>query len=54
MRYRTQSTEQVNNLMKNYVVKIVPVLNPDGVVHGNYRRLFSGHDLNRKWKKPSP
>lgn len=35
-----------DNLMKNYVVKIIPVLNSDGVVHGNYRTSLSGHDLN--------
>jgi murein tripeptide amidase MpaA len=44
----------VNNLRKNYIIKIIPVLNPDGVVHGNYRTSLSGHDLNRKWKKCSP
>ena len=29
------------------------MLNPDGVVNGNYRFSAAGHDLNRKWHKPS-
>ena len=28
------------------------MLNPDGVIHGNYRTSLSGHDLNRQWKNP--
>lgn len=26
---------------------IIPMINPDGVVAGNYRTSFSGRDLNR-------
>ena len=29
------------------------MLNPDGVIHGNYRCSLSGKDLNRRWKNPS-
>ena len=36
-------------LRKEFVFKIVPVLNPDGVVHGMYRCSLLGHDLNRIW-----
>lgn len=28
------------------------MLNPDGVVHGNYRRDVFGVDLNRTWAEP--
>ena len=28
------------------------MMNPDGVIHGNYRCSLSGRDLNRRWKKP--
>ena len=28
------------------------MLNPDGVINGNYRASLSGEDLNRKWKNP--
>ena len=35
------------------VFKIVPMLNIDGVVEGNYRTNLSGLDLNRYWAKTS-
>ena len=40
-------------LRKNFVFKIVPMLNPDGVVQGNYRCSLLGCDLNRKWLQPN-
>lgn len=40
-------------LRNNIVFKIVPMLNPDGVVNGNYRCSVGGLDLNRQWKSPS-
>lgn len=33
--------------------KLVPMLNPDGVINGNYRCSLAGCDLNRRWKHPS-
>ncbi len=35
-----------------YIFKIVPMLNPDGVINGNYRCSLSGQDLNRRWNMP--
>jgi len=35
-------------LRKQLVFKIVPMMNPDGVIHGNYRTSLSGSDLNRR------
>jgi len=29
------------------------MLNPDGVINGNYRTSLSGQDLNRCWGNPS-
>jgi len=29
------------------------MMNPDGVIHGNYRTDLHGHDINRSWKAPS-
>jgi cytosolic carboxypeptidase protein 2/3 len=29
------------------------MLNPDGVINGNYRCSLAGCDLNRRWKHPS-
>ena len=48
------SQEEGARLLRNrYVFKIVPMLNPDGVVIGNYRCSLSGSDLNRQWIVPS-
>lgn len=40
-------------LRRKFVFKIVPMLNPDGVVYGNYRCSLLGVDLNRRWKHPN-
>ena len=34
-------------LRNNFVFKIIPMLNPDGVIVGNYRCSLVGQDLNR-------
>ncbi len=40
--------------MRNqFIIKIIPMMNPDGVINGNYRSSLSGFDLNRQWKNPS-
>lgn len=36
------------------VFKIIPMLNPDGVINGNNRTSLSGQDLNRVWDNPKP
>jgi len=41
------------NLRENFVFKIVPMLNIDGVIVGNYRCNLSGADLNRQYIEPS-
>ncbi|NWW33395.1 CBPC4 carboxypeptidase, partial [Panurus biarmicus] len=40
-------------LRKCFIFKIVPMLNPDGVINGNLRCSLSGDDLNRQWLTPS-
>jgi murein tripeptide amidase MpaA len=40
-------------LREKFVFKIVPMLNPDGVINGNYRCSLAGSDLNRRYKNPS-
>lgn len=40
-------------LRECFVFKLIPCLNPDGVVVGNYRSSFAGVDLNRQWIAPS-
>lgn len=39
--------EKAEYLRSTYVFKIIPMLNPDGVIVGNYRCSLSGMDLNR-------
>jgi len=34
-------------LREKVAFKIIPMMNPDGVVIGNYRTSFAGKDLNR-------
>jgi len=36
-----------------FVFKVVPMLNPDGVICGNYRCSLAGLDLNRVWQGPA-
>ena len=46
-------TQTARTLRENFVFKIVPMLNPDGVIIGNYRCNLSSVDLNRQWLEPS-
>ena len=50
--FLTSENEQAALLRSIFVFKIVPMLNPDGVVFGNNRVSLSGVDLNRTWKRP--
>lgn len=36
-------------LLQSYVIKLVPIINPDGVAIGNARTSIIGLDLNRRW-----
>ena len=49
----TANTPEALQLRRSLVVKIIPMLNPDGVILGNYRCGLSGVDLNRQWHDPS-
>ena len=51
--YLTGPSLDAKILRDNFVFKIIPVLNPDGVVVGNYRCSLAGLDLNRMWRDPS-
>lgn len=50
--YLTGSSAGAAVLRRHFVFKIVPMLNPDGVVNGNTRVNLAGWDLNRKWASP--
>lgn len=51
--YLVSDEEGARYLRNNFVFKIVPMLNPDGVIIGNYRCSLSGQDLNRQWQLPN-
>lgn len=40
-------------LRRKFVFRVIPMLNPDGVIYGNYRCSLLGVDLNRRWQNPS-
>ncbi|XP_056271749.1 cytosolic carboxypeptidase 2 isoform X2 [Pseudoliparis swirei] len=43
-------SEDAQLLRDTFVFKVVPMLNPDGVIVGNYRCSLAGRDLNRSYK----
>jgi len=51
--FLVSNTPEAKALRDHFVFKIVPILNPDGVINGNYRCSLAGQDLNRRWKAPS-
>jgi murein tripeptide amidase MpaA len=51
--YLVSDDEGADFLRNTFVFKIIPMLNPDGVIVGNYRCSLVGQDLNRQWIGPS-
>eukprot|EP00794_Sanderia_malayensis_P009853 gene9853-10864_t len=50
--FLTSGDEVAVKLRESYIFKIVPFLNPDGVINGSHRCCMSGDDLNRQWLSP--
>lgn len=46
-------SESYDSILSNYVIKLVPMINPDGVTIGNSRSSLVGLDLNRRWAEPN-
>lgn len=50
--FLTSNSPEAEALRNSYIFKIVPMVNVDGVIHGNNRCSLLGVDLNRRWKFP--
>lgn len=46
------NSNEAAKLRELYLIKVVPMMNPDGVIVGNSRTSFAGCDLNRRWANP--
>ena len=49
----TADSADARLLRRTVMLKVVPMLNPDGVILGNYRCSVTGLDLNRQWADPN-
>ena len=47
LKFILSDSKQAQVLRTLYIFRVVPCLNPDGVVCGNYRSSLAGMDLNR-------
>ncbi|XP_077868214.1 uncharacterized protein LOC100369281, partial [Saccoglossus kowalevskii] len=52
LEFLTSNDTSAKELRRNFVFKIVPMLNPDGVIVGNYRCSLAARDLNRNYRHP--
>lgn len=52
MQFLSSEDEVAARLRDSFIFKIVPMVNPDGVIHGHSRTNLSGRDLNRVWVNP--
>ncbi|XP_046625270.1 cytosolic carboxypeptidase 2 [Neodiprion virginianus] len=48
--FLTGDSNQAKELRERFIFKLVPMLNPDGVIVGNNRCSLSGKDLNRQYR----
>lgn len=49
--YQYNSVSNLLELLKpEFILQVVPMLNPDGVIIGNTRCSLAGRDLNRQYK----
>jgi len=50
IKFLTEDSPEAEMLRHHFVFKIIPMVNVDGVIHGNNRCSLAGVDLNRHWK----
>ena len=51
--YLLCDAKEAKILREHYIFYIIPMINIDGVIHGNQRTNLTGLDLNRVWSNPS-
>ncbi|XP_039988057.1 cytosolic carboxypeptidase 4 [Xiphias gladius] len=54
LEFLCSSDLMAQSLREAFVFKIIPMLNPDGVINGMNRCDLNTEDLNRQWCKPDP
>lgn len=53
LEFLLSNAHEASELRDLFVFKLIPMLNPDGVVNGSHRCSLAGVDLNRVWDRPS-
>eukprot|EP00434_Breviolum_minutum_P035293 symbB.v1.2.031233.t1/scaffold3530.1/size57246/2 len=54
LRFLLGTTPAARRLREEFVFHVIPMVNVDGVVHGNSRCTLAGVDPNRVWHDPNP
>ncbi|TDH09125.1 hypothetical protein EPR50_G00083260 [Perca flavescens] len=54
LEFLCSSDPVAQSLREAFVFKLIPMLNPDGVINGTNRCDLNSEDLNRQWSKPDP
>lgn len=47
------NSPEATYLRDKFIFRIIPMVNVDGVIYGNFRCDISGFDLNRQWRLPN-
>ncbi len=45
--FLVSEAKEAEYLRDNFIIKLVPMVNPDGVIYGNFRCNLAGVDINR-------
>ena len=49
----SENFEKYDEILNSNILRLIPMINPDGVIIGNSRSSLAGVDLNRRWCNPS-
>ena len=49
----SENFEKYDEILSTNILRLIPMVNPDGVIIGNSRSSLAGVDLNRRWCNPS-